>query len=293
MDLNEFQALSSRTDNTSSDREQSLLISLLGMAGETGTLLAEYKKKLRDGNSYNLFEQRTAEDLGDLLWYVSNIATVLEIPLEDVARKNLAKNNDRWPTKDGERKRVQYDRKFPAHERFPRKMTVEFTKSTKNVNKVQMIYNGKELGDPLSDNAYEDDFYKYHDCFHLACVAVLGWSPVIRRLMDLKRKSDSEVDEVEDGARAAVFEECISQYVFNYAEVHSFLLDVDTLDYELLKTIRDLIRGREVDSRSLRDWENTIFQAYDVWRKLRDNNGGIVDLDLDRATITCRASNSK
>ncbi|MEN2469325.1 hypothetical protein [Burkholderia sp. GS2Y] len=58
--------------------------------------------------------------------------------------------------------------------------------------------------------------------FHLAYVAHLGWSPVIRALLKLKRKSDPKLDENEDGARAAIIEEGIATWIFNHADHHDF-----------------------------------------------------------------------
>ena len=48
---------------------------------------------------------------------------------------------------------------------------------------------GEKIGDELTDNAYKDDGYRFHDVFHSAYVAILGWSPVIRKLLKRKRKS--------------------------------------------------------------------------------------------------------
>ncbi|MFX5743284.1 pyrophosphatase, partial [Acinetobacter baumannii] len=61
---------------------------------------------------------------------------------------------------------------------------------------------GVFVGDRLTDNAAEPDDYRFHDVFHYAYIAVLGWSPVIRSLLRLKRKSVPKIDEVDDGARA-------------------------------------------------------------------------------------------
>ena len=75
-----------------------------------------------------------------------------------------------------------------------------------------MTMDGAPLGNELTDNAYENDGYRYHDVFHLAYAAVLGWSPVIRKLMDRKRKSDPQIDRIEDGGRAtalSTWAECV------------------------------------------------------------------------------------
>ena len=80
MELNEYQRLairptSSRKRETLESDPRSILVPLLGMAGEVGELLGEHKKWLRDGDSYKLFSERVKEELGDLLWYLSNVAT--------------------------------------------------------------------------------------------------------------------------------------------------------------------------------------------------------------------------
>ena len=48
--------------------------------------------------------------------------------------------------------------------------------------------NGINIGDRLTDNAMNPDDYRFHDVFHYAYVAVLGWSPVICSLFRLKRR---------------------------------------------------------------------------------------------------------
>ena len=78
-----------------------------------------------------------------------------------------------------------------------------------------MYLNGRQLGDDLTDNTYDEDGYRFHDVLHLANVAHLSWSPVMRSLMKLKRKDDRNplLDVVEDGARAKIVEEAILKVV--------------------------------------------------------------------------------
>ncbi len=61
---------------------------------------------------------------------------------------------------------------------------------------------GINIGDRLTDNRLEPDDYRFHDVFHLAYAAILGWSPVLRALFKVKRKSCPKIDENQDGARA-------------------------------------------------------------------------------------------
>ena len=97
MDFQQFQATAATTDQVPGTSEKAMLVPLLGLAGEVGTLLSEYKKFLRDGNAHQRFHEQVAEDLGDLLWYVANAATKFGLDLEEIAKKNIEKTRGRWP----------------------------------------------------------------------------------------------------------------------------------------------------------------------------------------------------
>ena len=65
--------------------EKAELIPLLGLVGEVGSLLGEYKKLLRDGSIHQNFRDEVQEELGDVLWYVANVAEKFGLDLNDVA----------------------------------------------------------------------------------------------------------------------------------------------------------------------------------------------------------------
>lgn len=65
----------------------------LGLGSESGEVLDKIKKIFRDKNGQftkDDIEQITKE-LGDVMWYTSQIATDLNIDLEMVAKKNIEK----------------------------------------------------------------------------------------------------------------------------------------------------------------------------------------------------------
>ena len=62
-----------------------------------------------------------------------------------------------------------------------------------------MDVDGVRTGNPLRDNNYVDDGYRFHDVFHLAHMAHLGWSPVHRALMGRRRLSDPRTAQIQDG----------------------------------------------------------------------------------------------
>lgn len=69
----------------------------LGLGGETGEILEKLKKILRDCDGQIGAAQRDAIalELGDLLWYISTLASELGVSLEEVATANLSKLQSR------------------------------------------------------------------------------------------------------------------------------------------------------------------------------------------------------
>ena len=116
--------------------------------------------------------------------------------------------------------------------------------------------------------------------FHFAHAVYLGWSPVLRALLKSKRKSDPRFDENQDGARAQIIEEGVSAIIFSRAKETHFYEGIDHVDYDLLKTISDFVRGFEVEAVPLWQWEEAILNGYRVFRNLQSNRSGIVSLDL-------------
>jgi hypothetical protein len=144
-------------------------------------------------------------------------------------------------------------------------------------------------GDPITDNAYEDDGYRFHDVMHLALAATLGWSPVTRKIWkpsSLKRKSQPKIDEVEDGGRAQVIEEAIVAAAYVYAVDHNFMDGKENVDWDLLRHIKRLTANVEVRDRTTWEWNRALTQGFRVWRELRSHDGGRVKCNLREATIT-------
>jgi NTP pyrophosphatase (non-canonical NTP hydrolase) len=292
MDFSTYQNESNKTDqSTKLKGVEGVHIPLLGLAGETGTLLTEYKKRLRDGDSHKLFPTQFKEELGDILWYVSNIATKLDLKLEDIASNNLKKIKERWDTTN-DKNQISLTQKFffdddcNQDEQIPRKFEVYFKEiSLGGKVQVKISINDINIGDALTDNSHEVDGYRFHDAFHFAFAAVLGWSPVVRSILRVKRKSQARIDEVEDGARATILEEAITAYVYNHAKNHDFYKEIEVLDYDLLKTVKGLVSGLEVKICTLTEWQRAILDGYKIFNSLVENNGGRVSIDLNSREI--------
>lgn len=286
MDLNEYQRETRTTDRVPEREGNGLLVPLLGLASEAASLLAQYKKWLRDGPAHRLYAKQVAEELGDVLWYTANLADKFDIDLESVARQNLAKTRDRFPLLDGSSRLTAphlFDEGYPDGERFPTQFTAEIgpVVGDDGLERTGLLIDGRVVGDALRDNAYEDDGFRFHDVLHLSHLAMLGWSPAMRRLLKCKRKSNPVVDEVEDGARARVIDEGIVAFVFDYARRHNWLAGVDSIDYELLRSLRSVTAGLEVGVRSAAEWEAAILTGYAIWRPIRSRGSGKIVVDVE------------
>ncbi len=370
--LSGYQDEALKTDQRHHD-DPGLDFPLLGLFGETGSLLSEVKKKQRDPVAYLGYKDSVVEELGDVLWYLAALAaraslgldelavnldrslqdwqstgsaglsfdaietpatgvsaspspafeqTLLKlagevgllmtdhaagrlernrsalkgrligvlralraaaheagITLEVAARANLTKIFDRWPVE--RRYPSLFDEAFPAHEQLPRQLIIDIAEVESNgKTTVRLTRDGQLVGDPLTDNREEDDDYRFHDVFHLSYATHLGWSPSLRRLLRVKRKSDSRVDEVQDGARAVLIEEGIATWIFNHAQRLAWFEGITALDYGLLKSIRRFVSGYEVETCPLWLWEEAILKGYEIFRAVRTYRGGRVSIDL-------------
>jgi NTP pyrophosphatase (non-canonical NTP hydrolase) len=254
---------------------------LLVLASRVGALVEVGR---RPGADLETIRHALAEVLRELI----AAADIAHISLNEAAVASLVKSLDRFPAvRDwGE----PFDQDFDADEQLPRRMEIAFREkqTPKGVPYVIQQWKGINVGDRLTDNAQVPDDYRYHDVFHLSYVAFLGWSPVMRALLRLKRKSKPEIDEQQDGARAVIMEEGISNWIFGHGLRHHAFEGVSRLDYGLLKTIRQMVKGYEVESRPLWMWEEAIIRGFEVFRELRKNKGGMVVADMTRHRLIYR-----
>lgn len=91
----EYQELVKRTALSSHEKEKGIFISLLGLGGECGEILDYYKKV--SGHGHNLDEDRLKKEMGDCLWYLSDLCSKFGFSLDDVALLNIDKLNKRYP----------------------------------------------------------------------------------------------------------------------------------------------------------------------------------------------------
>lgn len=134
------------------------------------------------------------------------------------------------------------------------------------------------------DNAWSETGYRWHDTLHLAHAVRLGWSPILRGLAKLKRRSDPLVDHVEDGGRAAVADEAIAWAVFCHARIRDWYQD-GSPDVSLLAYLQEMTYALEVSIRTRDDWAHAIRTGLRCLRVVWLHGGGILRGDLAARTL--------
>ena len=92
MELSDYQRASRATavyPNAGND----LTYPALGLCGEAGEVAEKIKKMVRDDGGVLSEERRQAlsKELGDVLWYLAQLATEARLDLDGIAEANLAK----------------------------------------------------------------------------------------------------------------------------------------------------------------------------------------------------------
>jgi NTP pyrophosphatase (non-canonical NTP hydrolase) len=109
MNFDEYQTAAERTairgDNDTIERRYANFG--MGIAGEAGEVCDLLKKVVFHGHEID--KEKLIKELGDVLWYVSTIATTANIPLAYIAEHNIAKLQRRYP--DGFSEQASKERK--------------------------------------------------------------------------------------------------------------------------------------------------------------------------------------
>ena len=95
MSINEYQKLAMTTLNPKLDKKDVLINGVMGLCGESGEVIDIVKKHLAQG--HELDREKIIKELGDVAWYMAEIATVLDVELEDVLVQNIEKLKKRYP----------------------------------------------------------------------------------------------------------------------------------------------------------------------------------------------------
>jgi NTP pyrophosphatase (non-canonical NTP hydrolase) len=96
MDFNDYQTKSRKTAGYPAIGHP-VIYPTLGLVNEAGEVAGKIKKVFRDKDGEINAETRDAlkAELGDVLWYIAQVATELDLTLDEIAEYNIAKLLDR------------------------------------------------------------------------------------------------------------------------------------------------------------------------------------------------------
>ena len=95
MEINEYQKLAMTTLNKKLSKKDVLINGVMGLCGESGEVIDIVKKHLAQG--HELDKDKIIKELGDVAWYIAEIAYVLDVDLETVLAQNIEKLKKRYP----------------------------------------------------------------------------------------------------------------------------------------------------------------------------------------------------
>lgn len=178
-----------------------------------------------------------------------------------------------------------FDERYPPGEQIPRRLEAVFISASGQYGDVvSMVINGFRIGDPLTDRGWNETGYRWHDALHLAHAVCLGWSPVLRNVAGLRRRSDPRTDHVEDGGRAVVADEAIAWATFCYARTRGWLRG-GPVGAVLLDRVQEMTYALEVSSCTRPEWERAITIGMGCMLSLWQHGGGLLIGDLRERTL--------
>lgn len=287
----DYQKVAFLTARTSDSELVEVCLAVLTQLG--AELLRSYLPPIEKELNRTLSDRSTDKVSGEIVWHVSALAQLFSLNLDDVVEQNRRKLLFRL---DRSQRTPFHDSDAPPDQQLPRRFFVQIVRS--GDARSRMIWENRQLGAELTDNAHEPDGYRFHDVMHLANAAILGWSPVLRSLMGRKRKYDDRIDEVEDGARAQIVEEAVVKMIHSegvrLARARSqdpdsdspFFASPDDISFAFLKLVREMVAGLEVAANRDWEWEDAIVQGHALFYRLRQTQRGTIHVDLDKRTLT-------
>ena len=92
---NEYQRLAMTTLNPALSKKDVLINGVMGLCGESGEAIDIVKKHLHQG--HELDKEKLIKELGDIARYLAETAYALDVDLDEVLEKNIAKLKARYP----------------------------------------------------------------------------------------------------------------------------------------------------------------------------------------------------
>ena len=95
MNIMDYQLKAERTVDGTLSAKENLCNLTLGLNGECGEVTELIKKHLF--HDHKIEQKKLIEEIGDVMWYLTNIATFFKIPMTYILDENIKKLEERYP----------------------------------------------------------------------------------------------------------------------------------------------------------------------------------------------------
>lgn len=139
-----------------------------------------------------------------------------------------------------------------------------------NIAEVSVFFKGNRIGDPIHDMVEKEDFFRYHDVFHLGIYTLTGWGPVSQHLMGKPTlKWERKLDE------------SLSVISFTEAKVDFYRTTQPSpkLTSLFCEMTEDHARNTNAAKVTQQQWHDNLITIYNVFGDMVDNRGGQLELD--------------
>lgn len=183
--------------------------------------------------------------------------------------------------------RLCFDEDRAPNEQLPRRLVAEVGDvQATPYRRTKLRIDGLDVGDEVDDNAWADDGYRHHDLMHLANLAVMCWSPVMRAMTGKKRRSDPSLRRVEDGARSQDIEEAVVTRIFlDVMRRFPVFETADLLSLDAIEDIRFETRMLEVSAATDADWQRVATVGLYAMLVMRSATTVTFDVDMSTGTV--------
>ena len=99
MTFKDYQKLAKRTMKKGNNSKKEIIVRMtLGLVGESGEVAEKVKKWMRGDIPFSILRNKIANELGDVLWYLSILCSAkygFNLDLDSIAEENIKKLQDR------------------------------------------------------------------------------------------------------------------------------------------------------------------------------------------------------
>ena len=243
----EFEGQAAATDQLDISDSQT---PLLGLVGEFGSLVSALKKKRRDTDAFFGYHEAVVEELGDVFWYISTVALR--------GGTSLAENLACVTGSSTAAEALHFD-DLVASSDIANQRELE-------LSLLRLASEAGDLAKRFVEGAYRDNV-----------LALRGdLVKLLRPLIQAAAAAEVSLEEAALNNMRKTEDRWPTDQRFPTPQDEGL---------DLLKSVKQFVRGYEAERLPMWRWESAILQGYTVFRELREKRSGAVVADMDKRHI--------